>query len=89
MTDETISALRTAINQAYLANENDYVVELLASMGAYNSETVSDCAKTLVNAVREKKDQQSPISALFLWALLKPYCVFLTGLPKTFFYRKN
>ena len=33
-------------------------------MGAYNSVTVSDCAKTLVNAVREKKDQQSPIAAL-------------------------
>ena len=64
MTDETIAALRAAINQAYLADENDCVVELLASMGAYNSVTVSDCAKTLVNAVREKKDQQSPIAAL-------------------------
>ncbi|MDD5630966.1 MAG: bifunctional proline dehydrogenase/L-glutamate gamma-semialdehyde dehydrogenase PutA, partial [Methylococcales bacterium] len=64
MTDKTIAALRTGINQAYLADENACVAELLAALGAYNPATVSDSAKTLVNAVRAKKDQQSPIAAL-------------------------
>lgn len=63
MTHETIAALRAAINQAYLTDENDCVVELLAGLGAYNPVKVSDCAQTLVDAVRAKKDQQSPIEA--------------------------
>ena len=62
MTHETMSTLRTAINQAYLADENEIVDELLADLGTYEV-LVSDCAKTLVNAVRAKKDQQSPIDA--------------------------
>jgi RHH-type proline utilization regulon transcriptional repressor/proline dehydrogenase/delta 1-pyrroline-5-carboxylate dehydrogenase len=63
MTHETISILRAAINQAYLADENEIVGELLTSLGTYNPVIVSDCAKTLVNAVRAKKDHQSPIEA--------------------------
>jgi RHH-type proline utilization regulon transcriptional repressor/proline dehydrogenase/delta 1-pyrroline-5-carboxylate dehydrogenase len=63
MTHETIAALRAAIKQAYLADENDCVGELLAGLGTYDPVKVSDCAKTLVNAVRAKKDQQSPIEA--------------------------
>lgn len=63
MTHETISVLRAAINQAYLADENEIVGELLAGVGTYNPAIVSDCAKMLVNAVREKKEQQSPIDA--------------------------
>ena len=63
MTLETIAILRAAINQAYLADENKIVGELLAGVGTYNPVIVSDCAKTLVNAVRAKKDQQSPIDA--------------------------
>ncbi|HEY5141063.1 MAG TPA: bifunctional proline dehydrogenase/L-glutamate gamma-semialdehyde dehydrogenase, partial [Methylococcales bacterium] len=63
MTHETITTLRSAVNQAYLADENEIVEELLAGLGTYNPVIVSNCAKTLVNAVRAKKDQQSPIEA--------------------------
>ncbi|MGB7815925.1 MAG: proline dehydrogenase family protein, partial [Methylotenera sp.] len=63
MTHETIAALRAAINQAYLADENEIVGELLAGLRTYDPVKVSDCAKTLVNAVRAKKDQQSSIDA--------------------------
>ena len=63
MTDESIAALRTAINQAYLADENEIISGLLAGLGAYDPMAVCDCAKTLVNAVRAKKEQQSPIEA--------------------------
>ena len=63
MTDDTISSLRTAINQAYLADENEIMGGLLAGLGAYDPVIVSDCAKTLIYAVRAKKDQQSPIEA--------------------------
>ena len=59
MIPETIATLRAAINQAYLADENEIVGELLAGLDTYDPVTVSDCAKTLVNAVRAKKDQQS------------------------------
>lgn len=63
MTYETIATLRAAINQAYLADENDCVGELLAGLGTYDPVKVGDSAKTLVNAVRAKKNQQSPIEA--------------------------
>jgi RHH-type proline utilization regulon transcriptional repressor/proline dehydrogenase/delta 1-pyrroline-5-carboxylate dehydrogenase len=63
MTHETITALRTAINQANLADENEIIGELLAGLDSYNPVTVSDCAKSLVDAVRAKKDKQSPIEA--------------------------
>ena len=63
MSHETIATLRAAINQAYLADENKIIGELLAGLSAYDPVIVSDCAKTLVNAVRAKKDQQSPIDA--------------------------
>ncbi|MDD5267052.1 MAG: hypothetical protein PHO08_07980 [Methylococcales bacterium] len=63
MIHETIASLRTAINQAHLADENEIIAELLANLGAYNPVTVSDCVKTLVNAIRAKIDQQSPVEA--------------------------
>jgi RHH-type proline utilization regulon transcriptional repressor/proline dehydrogenase/delta 1-pyrroline-5-carboxylate dehydrogenase len=63
MAYESIAVLRVAINQAYLADENDCVGELLAGLDTYDPVIVSDCAKTLVNAVRAKKGQQSPIEA--------------------------
>ena len=63
MSHETLATLRAAINQTYLADENLIVGELLAGVGAYNPVIVSDCAKTLVYAVRAKKDQQTPIEA--------------------------
>jgi len=101
MTHETIAALRTAINQAYLADENEIIGELLAGLGAYDPVIVSGCTKTLVYAVRAKKEQQSPIEAflreyqlnsqegIILMGMPKPCCVFLTALHKTCFYRKN
>lgn len=61
MTDETNASLRAAINQAYLADENEIVGELLAGLGDYDPVMVSDCAKTLVTAVRANKDRKSPI----------------------------
>ena len=36
MTHETIAALRAAINQAYLADENEIVDELLTGLGTYD-----------------------------------------------------
>jgi RHH-type transcriptional regulator, proline utilization regulon repressor / proline dehydrogenase / delta 1-pyrroline-5-carboxylate dehydrogenase len=63
MNHETIATLRAAINQAYLADENQIIAGLLAQLGTYDPVIVSDCAKTLVNAVRAKNDRQSPIEA--------------------------
>ena len=63
MTHVPLAALRAAINQAYLADENDCVAGLLAELGTYDPVGVSDCAKTLVNAVRGKKDRQTVIEA--------------------------
>ena len=63
MTHKTMTTLRVAINQAYLADENEIIGELLTGLAAYDPVNASDCATTLVNAVRAKKDQQSPIAA--------------------------
>jgi RHH-type proline utilization regulon transcriptional repressor/proline dehydrogenase/delta 1-pyrroline-5-carboxylate dehydrogenase len=63
MIHETIATLRAAINQAYLADENGCVGELLAGLGTYDPLKIGNSAKTLVNAVRAKKNQQSPIEA--------------------------
>ena len=64
MTHETIATLRAAINQAYLADENEIVGGLLAGLGTYDPVTVSDCAKTLVNAVRAKKRSTIPYRSI-------------------------
>ncbi len=63
MTPKSISALRAAINQAYLADESGCVAALSSQLGTYDPRIVGECAKVLVNAVRAKKDQQSPIEA--------------------------
>ena len=63
MANESLSALRAAINQVYLADENEIVSGLIAELGDYDSAKVGDCAKTLVNAVRSNKNRQSPIEA--------------------------
>jgi RHH-type transcriptional regulator, proline utilization regulon repressor / proline dehydrogenase / delta 1-pyrroline-5-carboxylate dehydrogenase len=60
---EPLAALRIAIIQAYLADENDCVGELLNQLDAYDPVVVSACSKTLVNAVRTKKNRQAPIEA--------------------------
>lgn len=63
MTPETIATLRASINRAYLADESEIIAELLACLDVYDPMTVSGCARTLVNAVRAKKDRQSAIEA--------------------------
>jgi RHH-type proline utilization regulon transcriptional repressor/proline dehydrogenase/delta 1-pyrroline-5-carboxylate dehydrogenase len=63
MQQNTITQLHSAINQAYLADENEIIAELLATLTAYDPAQVAECAKTLVNAVRLKKPQQSNIEA--------------------------
>ncbi|MGZ8192109.1 MAG: bifunctional proline dehydrogenase/L-glutamate gamma-semialdehyde dehydrogenase PutA [Methylobacter sp.] len=63
MTDETLATLRAAINQAYLADEDEITGKLLAGLGTYDTEAVSDCAKILVKAVRAKSDRQNVIEA--------------------------
>ena len=63
MTHETMTTLRAVINQAYLADESEMIGQLCAGVGTYDPTQVSDCATILVNAIRAKKDQQSPIAA--------------------------
>lgn len=63
MTHGTIAALRAAINQAYLADENEIVDELLAGLNTYDPVIVGNCATILVDAVRAKKVRQTPIEA--------------------------
>ncbi|MGR8997809.1 MAG: bifunctional proline dehydrogenase/L-glutamate gamma-semialdehyde dehydrogenase PutA [Gammaproteobacteria bacterium] len=63
MTQEAIAALRADINQAYLADENQTIAKLLAYLDTYDPVKVSGCAKSLVEAVRTKKDQQTAIEA--------------------------
>ncbi|MFA6162144.1 MAG: bifunctional proline dehydrogenase/L-glutamate gamma-semialdehyde dehydrogenase PutA [Methylobacter sp.] len=63
MIPEIIATLRASINRAYLADERKIIDELLACLDTYDPVTVSDCTKTLVNAVRAKKEQQSAIEA--------------------------
>jgi RHH-type transcriptional regulator, proline utilization regulon repressor / proline dehydrogenase / delta 1-pyrroline-5-carboxylate dehydrogenase len=63
MTQEEIAALRAAINQAYLADENQIIAELLTHLDNYDPLIVCGSAKSLVDAVRAKKDQQTAIEA--------------------------
>lgn len=63
MTQESLSILRTAINQAYLADESRVVSDLLDQLDAYDATSVSGIAKDLVHAVRAKHDRQSIIEA--------------------------
>ena len=63
MTQEAIAALRAAINQVYLADENQIMAKLLAYVDNYDPVIVGDCAKSLVGAVRAKKDRQTAIEA--------------------------
>ncbi|CAA9892356.1 Proline dehydrogenase / Delta-1-pyrroline-5-carboxylate dehydrogenase [Candidatus Methylobacter favarea] len=63
MTRETLATLRTAINQVYLADENDIAGRLLAGLGAYDPAAVSACAGLLIEAVRAKSGRQNLIEA--------------------------
>ncbi|MGZ8947562.1 MAG: bifunctional proline dehydrogenase/L-glutamate gamma-semialdehyde dehydrogenase PutA, partial [Methylococcaceae bacterium] len=63
MTQSSIASLRSAINQAYLADEKDIIGELLAGLDSYNSAIASACAETLALAVRAQKLRQTAIEA--------------------------
>ena len=63
MANELLTAMRAAINQVCLADENDCVAELLSQLDTHDPVAVGECAKALANAVRAKKGQQSPIEA--------------------------
>ncbi|MDD5460124.1 MAG: bifunctional proline dehydrogenase/L-glutamate gamma-semialdehyde dehydrogenase PutA [Methylococcales bacterium] len=63
MTQETITSLRKAINQAYLADENQVISRLLKYQDNYNPAIVDECARSLVNAIRAKKNRQTAIEA--------------------------
>jgi RHH-type transcriptional regulator, proline utilization regulon repressor / proline dehydrogenase / delta 1-pyrroline-5-carboxylate dehydrogenase len=60
---ELPGALWADINRAYLGDEGKISAGLLTQLDGYNPTVTSDCATMLVNAVRAKKDQQSPIEA--------------------------
>jgi RHH-type proline utilization regulon transcriptional repressor/proline dehydrogenase/delta 1-pyrroline-5-carboxylate dehydrogenase len=56
-------ALRAAINQAYLANEQDIIRNLSAGLTTYDAAAVSACAETLVTAVRAPSHRPTAIEA--------------------------
>ncbi|HEY8098177.1 MAG TPA: bifunctional proline dehydrogenase/L-glutamate gamma-semialdehyde dehydrogenase PutA [Methylobacter sp.] len=63
MTQKPLAELRKAVNQAYLADEQQLITQLSAALDGYDPVSVGDCAKTLVTAVREKKSRQTAIEA--------------------------
>jgi len=63
MTQTSLTGLRKAINQAYLADEKQLVSDLSAALDGYDPAAVADCAKTLVTAVRAKKHRQNVMEA--------------------------
>ncbi|WP_340121640.1 bifunctional proline dehydrogenase/L-glutamate gamma-semialdehyde dehydrogenase PutA [Methylobacter svalbardensis] len=63
MTQKPLAELRKAVNQAYLADEQQLLTELSAALAGYDPAAIGDCAKTLVTAVRERKYRQTAIEA--------------------------
>ncbi|MDD5580092.1 MAG: bifunctional proline dehydrogenase/L-glutamate gamma-semialdehyde dehydrogenase PutA [Methylobacter sp.] len=61
--EKNLATLRTAINQAYLADEDEITGRLLAGLDIYDFIAIGDCAKTLVNGVRKKSGRQNVIEA--------------------------
>jgi RHH-type proline utilization regulon transcriptional repressor/proline dehydrogenase/delta 1-pyrroline-5-carboxylate dehydrogenase len=55
MTDTSTTTLRTAISQAYLADEKDIIAALTASLNTYDASAVGASAEALVSAVRARK----------------------------------
>ncbi|MEQ1528568.1 MAG: bifunctional proline dehydrogenase/L-glutamate gamma-semialdehyde dehydrogenase PutA [Methylococcales bacterium] len=58
-----LAALRAAISQAHLADENTVIAELSAGLHGYDAAIVSKNAETLVHAVRAQKHNQTTIDA--------------------------
>jgi len=63
MTQKSLAELRKAVNQAYLADEQQLITELSAILDGYDPAAIGDCAKTLVAAVRENQHRQTAIEA--------------------------
>lgn len=63
MTQQALTGLRKAINQAYLADEKQLVSDLSAALDAYDPVAAADCAKTLVIAVRSQNHRQNAMEA--------------------------
>jgi RHH-type proline utilization regulon transcriptional repressor/proline dehydrogenase/delta 1-pyrroline-5-carboxylate dehydrogenase len=63
MIQKPLAELRKAVNQAYLADEQQLVADLTAALDGYDPVSAGDCAKTLVTAVRENKSRQTVIEA--------------------------
>ncbi len=63
MTQKPLAELRKAVNQAYLADEQQLLTELSAALAGYDPVSVGACAKTLVSAVRENKKRQTALEA--------------------------
>lgn len=63
MYKHSLSSLRAAVNQAYLADEKTIVNDLLASLSTYDSAGIGRSAETLVKAVRAQQRHQPAIEA--------------------------
>ena len=63
MTQKSLAELRKAVNQTYLADEQQLTKELVAVLGYYDPVPISVCAQNLVVAVREQKFRHSAIEA--------------------------
>ena len=63
MSQQSLSALRSAINDAYLMNEPDILKTLLIELGNYNPIATSNISKTLITALRGINDRQSMAEA--------------------------
>ncbi len=63
MTQKSLSELRSAINQAYLADEKAVIAQCLAALDSYDPVPIAECARRLVVAVRAQKHRQTAMEA--------------------------
>lgn len=63
MSQKSLAELRITLNQAYLADEQRFISELLAVLNDYDPVPISACAKILVTSVRNKKRNHTAIEA--------------------------
>ena len=63
MVNLSLSALRKAIDQAYLNDETASVIELMVGLTDYNPADVEALARLLVEQIRADKDKQSVVDA--------------------------
>lgn len=58
-----MNSLANSINTDYLANESIIIKRLMSTLSDYDSIAIYHQAKSLVSAIRKKKDQQSLVEA--------------------------